>query len=447
MDFFSKIINLGVTKEQGYYVRLNIQSLNVFGLLTIVIVSIYAYHHAKPINLLMLLSDFIFILTGGIILFLNSRYQYQVAIYITLISFTLNFIYTAILVGEAFELQYYLIVLSIGALVLLRNKRIKIIFFNFHLFALFGLKLYFHQHPEGFVSYGVPMLLNYFNVIIIYCITYFIVASSLGNALRYQKKLKQKNKKIEELNRVLEEKVAERTKEIANKAAELKQFTYIASHDLREPLRNIGSFVQLIQRDIAQQKYENIQEYGEYVNWAVRRMDRITNDITIYTEIENKPLNVRQIDINFLLHETQRNLSILIKESRTKITVEKMPNIKADAQQISVLFYNLLKNAIQYANPATPKIIITHQSNADYWQFSIQDNGKGIDKAYQTIIFNLFKRLHNNLNHEGSGVGLAICKKIVENHNGSIWCTSAPNGGTIFSFRIPIDGERLTTNG
>ena len=192
----------------------------------------------------------------------------------------------------------------------------------------------------------------------IYCLLYFIVASTLGNNLRYQKRLKQRNLEVGQLNQELEKKVAERTKEIEIKAEELKRFTYIASHDLREPLRNIGSFVQLMQRDVAQRNYENIQEYGEYVNWAVRRMDRITNDITIYTEIENKLINISQIDISFLLHETQNSLANLIKECRADVIVHKMPNIKADVQQIGVLFYNLIKNSIQYSNPAAPRIVI-----------------------------------------------------------------------------------------
>ncbi|MGP8022850.1 MAG: sensor histidine kinase, partial [Methanobacterium sp.] len=226
--------------------------------------------------------------------------------------------------------------------------------------------------------------------------------------------------------------------ELKRSNQELKQFAYVASHDLQEPLRMVSSFTQLLER-----KYKNEldEEALEYINYAVdgaKRMQLLINDLLAYSRVNTKGGKLEDVDLEKVLDEVLFNLEILIEENQAVITRDPLPKICADHRQIVQLFQNLITNGLKYRSDETPQIIISAQKENKYWLFSIADNGIGMDPQYRERIFQIFSRLHTHDEYEGTGIGLAIAKRIIVRHGGRIWVESELGEGSIFYFTIPI---------
>ena len=226
--------------------------------------------------------------------------------------------------------------------------------------------------------------------------------------------------------------------ELKRSNQELKQFAYVASHDLQEPLRMVSSFTQLLER-----KYKNEldEEALEYINYAVdgaKRMQLLINDLLAYSRVNTKGGKLEDVDLEKVLDEVLFNLEILIEENQAVITRDPLPKICADHRQIVQLFQNLITNGLKYRSDETPQIIISAQKENKYWLFSIADNGIGMDPQYRERIFQIFSRLHTHDEYEGTGIGLAIAKRIIVRHGGRIWVESELGEGSTFYFTIPI---------
>lgn len=238
---------------------------------------------------------------------------------------------------------------------------------------------------------------------------------------------------LKELNAQLNKRAAQ----LANSNAELEQFAYIASHDLQEPLRMVTSFLKRIQK-----KYEyQLDDTGKsYINFAVDgavRMRQIILDLLEYSRVGTQQYQLEKINTNRLVDEVI-SIYINIKQpQKIEITHNNLPEIVAAKTPVHQLFQNLISNAVKYQNPETiSKIYITGKENADHWYFSIEDNGIGISVENFNKIFILFRRLHNKEQYSGTGIGLAICKKIINNHKGKLWVSSVPGKGSTFYFTI-----------
>lgn len=246
-------------------------------------------------------------------------------------------------------------------------------------------------------------------------------------------KEKEAELQLKELFTQLEQRAAEL--EVSNK--ELEQFAYIASHDLQEPLRMVSSFLQLIQK-----KYQNtIDAKGqEYIHYAVDgsvRMKRLINDLLDYSRVTTRKQELEKVDMQVVINEILQNLSLQIAEKMATIDVSEMPVLtSADKTQMLQLLQNLLSNALKYSTEAPPVISITAQEGNDEWLFTIKDNGIGFDQQFAERIFVIFQRLHNKAEYSGTGIGLAICKKIIDRHGGSIHAESEPGKGSTFYFTI-----------
>jgi PAS domain S-box-containing protein len=226
-----------------------------------------------------------------------------------------------------------------------------------------------------------------------------------------------------------------KTKELARSNTELEQFAYIASHDLQEPLRMVTSYLQLLE---SRYKDKLDQDAKDFISFAVdgsNRMRSLIHSLLEYSRI-NRVKAFEIIDVNLLLKEVLENLSTSIKENKATIKIEDLPKINGDPILINQLFQNLIQNAIKFRNTRNPQIDISCKEEKDEYLFSVKDNGIGIQKEYIDKIFIIFKRLHSKGEYPGTGMGLAICKKIVERHGGKIWVESDFGKGSTFYFTI-----------
>ncbi len=219
---------------------------------------------------------------------------------------------------------------------------------------------------------------------------------------------------------------------------QLENFAHIASHDLREPIRSIVSFSQLLKRNAKNKLSKDEDEYLDFVIAASQNMARQIEDLLTYALIDTKKVKFEPVNIDQLLHNIADNMQIIIDEKQAQIDYQNIPNIIiANTSQMAQLFQNLISNAIKFSRPDTPPIInIIGEEHPDYWQFNVIDNGIGIAPEYHEKIFLLFHRLHTREVYQGTGIGLAICKKVVDHHNGKIWVSSNEGPGTTFHFTI-----------
>ena len=237
---------------------------------------------------------------------------------------------------------------------------------------------------------------------------------------------------LQELNEALKKRAAE----LASSNAELERFAYIASHDLQEPLRMVSSFLQLLQKRYQAQLDEKACQYIHYAVDGAERMKTLILDLLEYSRVGAGKENFGPVDMGDVMAEVGSVFSEKIIATRARIEIGNLPVIQGDKVQMVQLLQNLVGNALKYHSNEPPVIRIQGEDLPGYWRFSVEDNGIGIDPLFFEKIFVIFQRLHNKNDYSGTGIGLAICKKIVERHWGRIWVESAPTKGTIFYFTI-----------
>jgi PAS domain S-box-containing protein len=235
-----------------------------------------------------------------------------------------------------------------------------------------------------------------------------------------------------------ENEILKRTEELKRSNAELEQFAYVASHDLQEPLRMITSYVQLIEKHYKDKLDKDANDFIHFAVDGANRMQTLIYSLLDYSRI-NRIKPFESIDLDDVLQEVMKDLSVSIKESKAKIIWDKLPEIYGDKVLIGQLFFNLIANAIKFKGDRTPEINISYKKLNGNYVFAVKDNGIGIKKEYCEKIFVIFQRLHSKDKYPGTGIGLAICKKIVERHEGKIWVESELNKGSTFYFTIKTD--------
>jgi signal transduction histidine kinase len=239
-----------------------------------------------------------------------------------------------------------------------------------------------------------------------------------------------------EANTSLEKKVRQRTSQMESKNKELEQFAYVASHDLQEPLRTISAFVELLQQQYKGQLDANADKYLDYMLNASERMKVLIKDLLDYSRI-GREKESKEVDCSQIVKEVVADLDKIIEDSGATIHASTLPVLQAYPTELKLLFQNLISNAIKFRREGHPPAIdIGSVRENGQWKFFIQDNGIGIEPQYLDRIFIIFQRLHLRSEYEGSGIGLAHCKKIVELHGGKIWAESAPGEGSRFIFTI-----------
>jgi signal transduction histidine kinase len=226
--------------------------------------------------------------------------------------------------------------------------------------------------------------------------------------------------------------------ELQNSNAELEQFAYVASHDLQEPLRGIAGLVQLLQHRYQGQLDSRADEYIDHIVDGTQRMQTLINDLLAYSRIGRRGEPIQPTEAEAALKAALENLNAAIQELGANITNESLPTVQADPTQLIQLFQNLIGNALKFKSESAPQIHVGVSDAGAFWQFSVQDNGIGIEPQYFERIFQVFQRLHTRREYKGTGIGLAICKKIIERHGGRIWVESQAGKGSTFYFTLPI---------
>jgi PAS domain S-box-containing protein len=241
-----------------------------------------------------------------------------------------------------------------------------------------------------------------------------------------------------------EEELTQRAEELARSNAELEQFAYIASHDLQEPLRMVASYTQLLGKRYKGKLDGDADEFISFAVEGAKRMQRLINDLLKYSRVGTRGQGPEPIYSEQVLAETLAGLQVAITEGAAQVTHDPLPKVLADEAQLGQIFQNLIANALKYRGDAPPRIHISAAQEGDMCVFSVRDNGIGIDPQYHERVFLIFQRLHTREEGSGTGMGLAVCKKIVERHGGRIWLESELGKGATFYFTIPaVAGTQL----
>lgn len=255
-------------------------------------------------------------------------------------------------------------------------------------------------------------------------------------------RLMARTKQLEDLNAELEQRVLDRTQALVASNAELEQFAYVASHDLQEPLRMVGSFCQLLEERYKDKLDDRGREFIHYAVDGAKRMQLLVNDLLAYARVTSKAKPPQRISATETFAQVCDALKLAIDDAKATIRSTALPDVWMDLVQLAQLFQNLLANAIKFRRAGVaPEVSVSALFLPNgFCQFAVQDNGIGINKKHQDKLFAIFQRLHTREEYEGTGIGLALCKKIVERHGGRIWLESTEGVGTTFFFTLPCGG-------
>jgi len=244
--------------------------------------------------------------------------------------------------------------------------------------------------------------------------------------------------------RIIEQAVSKYAEDLARSNHDLEEFAYIASHDLQEPLRMISSYLTLLQKNYAPQLEDEANEFIEIAITGAKRLRQLIRSLLAYSRINRTEVPTSPVDCTLILNNTLRILQLAIEDADATIIADDLPTILGDGEQIGILFQNLISNALKFHSDQPPQIKIAATKENDHmWQFSVSDNGIGMKPKNTNRIFTIFQRLHTTDEYPGTGVGLAICKKIVDRHNGRIWVKTKPGQGTTFFFTLPAENASL----
>ncbi len=238
-----------------------------------------------------------------------------------------------------------------------------------------------------------------------------------------------------------QEALKQKAQELSRSNADLEQFAYVASHDLQEPLRTMTSFAQLLRRRYQGKLDANADDFIHFIVDGATRMQGLITDLLAYSRVGSRGKETVSTDCAAVFDQAVANLQTAIVESGAVVTHDSLPTVPCDGAQLIQVFQNLVGNSIKFRDSHSPRVHVAAEPRPSEWVFSVKDNGIGIDPEYAQRIFEVFQRLHTRTEYPGSGIGLAIAKKIVERHGGRIWVESQPHQGATFFFTLPAQCE------
>jgi len=248
-----------------------------------------------------------------------------------------------------------------------------------------------------------------------------------------------KEKHLRQRRRQSEEELARKVEELARSNQDLEQFAYVASHDLQEPLRMVANYTQLLAERYRGQLDEQADKYIHYAVDGALRMQALVQDLLKFSRLGKKEMDLRPTELRMVVEQALKNLEAAIQESHAVVRWNGLPTVHADASQLTLVFQNLMANALKFHGAETPAIQIDAERKDHEWVLTVSDNGIGIPSENWQDIFIIFRRLHTRTEYSGNGIGLSICKKIIERHGGKIWLEAQANPGCCFKFTLPAE--------
>jgi len=274
------------------------------------------------------------------------------------------------------------------------------------------------------------------------------IVEDLTERVRAEEELRNHRDRLAKANEVLYAEIMERKRaedglrqtavELARSNKDLEQFAYVASHDLQEPLRMVSLHIQLLQRRYQGKLDEQADKYILRAVEGSRQMQTLIKDLLAYARVGTRGKELVPVNCEAVFDQAVTHLAAAVRESGAEVTRSALPSVRGDNTQLVQLFQNLIGNALKFRAERTPRVHLEAQQDGPYWRFSVRDNGIGIDPRYHDRLFVIFQRLHTKAEYPGTGIGLAICKKIVERHAGRIWVESEPGKGTVFFFTLGV---------
>lgn len=372
-------------------------------------------------------------------LYFNFIGRTKTATWIFCLYAPLIFTIIIVLFGKEIANEYSFLIFTIHIIIFFRKPWDRIIYF-IYLVIVIGLSYYYSANYES----PFAREFNFFekNAIFIFVVVFIFLILKIYTDL-VDETLSKVNVVLDEQKEVNEElhknktTIERQNKELQLANEELEKFAYIASHDLKSPLRNVNSFLTLIERKIKQGRTD-IHEDIQYATRASKQMYHLIEDILRFSRMKKQEMSFKKVAVNEIVMEVVLNLEETIKAKSGEVTLELLPEIDCNASQMTLLFQNLIENALKYNDSPKPIIEISSQEIGEQVLISVRDNGIGIPMDYQEKVFEMFARLHNQQVYEGTGLGLAICKRIVSAHNGDIWFKSDGESETTFYIQLPI---------
>jgi signal transduction histidine kinase len=340
----------------------------------------------------------------------------------------------------------YLVIVAIAALLL--GGRAAVIFGLLSMLAVLGG---YYAEIRGYVLFPMPASVEIFDWMMVWValgIGTLLLRFAVNSITEGFERARCNAQALAESNYKLQtsrDALAQQAQELARSNVELEQFAYVVSHDLQEPLRMVKSYLQLLERDYKSRLDEDADEFIGYAVDGAARMQALIKDLLTYSRIGKEDESLDLTDCAEVLRVVLANLQMTIEKSGAVVIHSDLPTVMADKVQLIQLFQNLIGNAIKFRGDRPPEIHIGVERSNEEWTFSVRDNGIGIDPQQTERIFMIFQRLHTSEEYKGTGIGLAICKKIVERHGGRIWVESEPGKGSTFFFTIPDRGVVSST--
>jgi len=459
---FKDILTSGVLPKQNFREKRDIIFLNqasfilMLCMLCIFLANISFGYYSRSLVSLSLIPFL------GTVIYLQKIQKYYFAKGFIIAAVLTAIFLTTFLFGGQAKTAYYMFASFCLSIVIFSQRKEHLITSVIHLCVFCSIFIYSKYYPPIFSGQD-SVAISYFHLpLIFFCI--FIVLSEYGvHNKRYENRINDLMNNLQEHGELLE---VEKTKfevqteilqmtndqllvEIAQREAvkqelmesneSLEQFAYVASHDLKEPLRTIGSFSQLLKRKLADKLDEETGEYFHFVVNGVQRMSNLLDNLLAFSRLNREP-EIVEVNLDNCLELNKLKLNNTIENNNGTIIIDPMPIVKASRTQMNQLFQNLMSNGLKFRKEEAPVVRISCKEEGDDFLFSVEDNGIGIPEEFQEKIFVIFQRLEEDAKFEGTGIGLAICKKIVQNHRGDIWLESTPGKGTTFYFTIPKAG-------
>lgn len=418
LQFINKIINIGVSEETDSTLRNRIQIANAYVIIGVSLIVLNMAKNAIDGDLFGIKIGLIWLSISVFISIFSYKKKHYLSFIYIIVVFTLMTNAVHILLGRsAFISSLYIV-----------SMLMSIFFFDKKIerwgYVFFVMLNYVATHT--YLTFYDSVMKEPLGV----DIHIYFVFSSIAILGITSKVLNQNKQQLEETQRLLQQ--------VENKQQELERFAYITSHDLKEPLRSISGFSELLQRRLKKDKDETTIEYLNFIKSNVEQLSELMDAMLNYIEISNaKSIQKTEVDLNKVMAKIKVNLNDVFDEETYEIYYSEFPKIKGVEKQMTILFQHLIENGIKFNKNSLAIIQLDWRGENEDYIFSIRDNGIGIDKAYYEKIFLPFKKLHNKSDYSGSGIGLPICKRIIEEHQGQIWLHSEVMQGTTFYFSVP----------